>query len=69
VNYQGKDTIVSTTFPTGRKKSCLALPRGVTGFRDRRSEPLPETDPRAFTTICHQVARMTSGRAGAITRP
>jgi hypothetical protein len=69
VNRQGKDTIVSTTFPTGQKEFRLALPRGVTGFRDRQSEPLSETDPRAFTTICHALARTTGGRPGAITRP
>jgi hypothetical protein len=60
---------VSTTSPTGQKKFRLALPRGVTGFRDRRSEPLPETDPRAFATICYEVARTTGGRPVAITRP
>jgi hypothetical protein len=47
----------------------LALPRGVTGFRDGRSEQLPETDPRAFATICHQVARTTGARLGTIRRP
>jgi hypothetical protein len=69
MSRQRKDTIVTTTFPSGHKEFRLALPRGVTGFRDRRSEPLAETDPRAFTTICHAVARTTGGRPGAITRP
>jgi hypothetical protein len=59
---------VSTTSPAGQEKFCLVLPRGVTGFRDRRSEPPPETDPRSFATICHEVARAIGGRAGAITR-
>lgn len=47
----------------------MVLPRGVTGFRDDRSEPLPETDRRAFAAICHAVARATSGRPDTITRP
>jgi len=59
---------VSTTSPTGQEESRLVLPRGVTGFRDRQSATLPETDPRAFATICHEAARATGGRAGAITR-
>jgi hypothetical protein len=59
---------VGTTSSTGQQEARLALPRGVTGFRDRRSGPLPETDPRAFATICHEAARATGGRAGAITR-
>lgn len=59
---------MSATPPTGQEKSRLVLPRGVTGFRDRRSEPPPETDPRSFATICHEAARATGGRAGAITR-
>ena len=58
---------MSTTSPTGQEGPRLVLPRGVTGFRDRRSETLPETDPRAFAAICHQAARATGGRAGAIT--
>jgi len=41
----------------------------VTGFRDRRSEPLSETDPRAFAAICHEAARTTGGRLVTITRP
>ena len=60
---------MSTTSPTRQEESRLVLPRGVTGFRNRRSKPLPEMDPRAFATICHQVARTTGGRPGAITRP
>jgi hypothetical protein len=59
---------VSTTSPD-RQPLRLPLPRGVTGFRNRRSEPLPETDPRVFATICHQVARTTGGRAGTIKQP
>jgi hypothetical protein len=59
---------VSTTSPTGQEESRLVLPRGVTGFRGCRSETLPETDPRSFATICHEVARATGGRADAITR-
>ena len=58
------------TTSTGRQpQPRLPLPRGVTGFRDRRSEPLPETDPRAFATICHEVARAAGGTARAIKRP
>jgi hypothetical protein len=60
---------VSTKSPAGQRQFRLVLPRGVTGFRDRRSEPLPVTDPRAFATICHRVARATGGRLGAITGP
>ena len=60
---------MNTMSPASQPQFRLALPRGVTGFRDRRSEPLPETDPRAFATICYEAARMTGGRAGAITRP
>jgi len=60
---------VNTTSPVRQPRFRLTLPRGVTGFRDRHSEPLPETDPRAFATICYQAARMTGGSAGAITRP
>jgi hypothetical protein len=60
---------VNTTSPVSQPQFRLALPRGVTGFRDRHSESLPETDPRAFATICYEAARMTGGRAGAITRP
>lgn len=44
------------------------LPRGVTGFRSRRSGPLPETDFRAFAGICRTAARMTGGRLGPVTR-
>lgn len=59
---------MSTTPLSGQEESRLVLPRGVTGFRGRQSEPLPETDPRAFAAICHQAARATGGRAGVITR-
>jgi hypothetical protein len=60
---------VNTTSSAWQPRFRLALPRGVTGFRDRHSEPLPETDPRAFATICYEAARLTGGRAGAIIRP
>lgn len=65
---QGRDTIVSTKFHDGQKDLPLVLPRGVTGFRSHRSDPLPETDPRIFTGICHAAARMSGSRLGAITR-
>ena len=44
------------------------IPTGATGFRHHKAAPLPETDPRAFAAICHEAARTTGGRAGAITR-
>ena len=60
---------MSTESSMERSKLHLALPRGVTGFRDRRSEPLPETDPRIFAAICHEAARASGGRVGTITPP
>jgi hypothetical protein len=60
---------VSTMLSSGEAEVRLVLPRGVTGFRSRRSRPLPETDPRAFARICHAVAGATGGRPGAITSP
>ena len=60
---------MSTMPSSGEAEARLVLPRGVTGFRGRRSGPLPETDPRAFAGICRAVAGATVGRAGAITSP
>jgi hypothetical protein len=68
-NQESEETSVNTTSPGRQPQLRLLLPRGVTGFRDHRSEPLPETDPRLFTTICHEVARTTGGRVSAIKRP
>jgi hypothetical protein len=60
---------VSTMPSSAEAEVRLVLPRGVTGFRSRRSGPLPETDPRAFARICHAAAGATGGRPGAITPP
>ena len=34
---------MNTTSPARQPQFRLTLPRGVTGFRDRHSEPLPKT--------------------------
>lgn len=45
----------------------LVLPKGVTGFRDHRSEPLPLIDPRLFRGVSHHVAVLLEGRVESIT--
>jgi hypothetical protein len=42
----------------------MKLPRGVTGF----GEPPPElvSDIRAFTTVCHEVARTVGGKVESV---
>jgi hypothetical protein len=52
---------VSTPSRTGEDEPRIVLPGGVTGFRGRRSEPLPETDRQAFAAICNEVARAARG--------
>lgn len=41
------------------------LPRGATGFWDH--DPLPQTDPAAFASICYTAARHLGGRIEEIT--
>lgn len=45
------------------------LPRGATGFRDLRSEPLPLTDAQVFASVCYEAARLVHGRVLEIRRP
>ncbi|RCS41032.1 hypothetical protein DTL42_20800 [Bremerella cremea] len=35
------------------------LQRGITGFRDRRDQPLPMCDLNAFRSACHTVSQVT----------
>jgi hypothetical protein len=52
-----------------RSEPRWGVPRGATGFWDQGSDPLPETDPRAFARICYEVARRIGGRVVKITPP
>lgn len=47
--------------------SILTLPRGITGFAASESPYTPATSLRAFTTVCHTVARRLHGRVVAVT--
>lgn len=56
-----------STRSSGEEPFRFRLPRGATGFGG--SGPVPETDRRVFSAMCHQAARAVGGSVGLITRP